>query len=230
MTTNYLRLVANSIKHWYLPLIAGVIFIGVGILVFTTPAESFVALSIVFSLSFIFSGTMDIIFSISNREELEGWGWDLTLGILNLLVGILLVIHPQISMVTLPFFVGFVVLFRSIAAIGTSLELKKYYVEDWGVLLAMGIMGAIFATILLWNPAFAGLSLVVWTALAFITLGVYSIYLSLKLKKLHDIPKQISAELKQKFKEVKGEIQLQIMNKLDEIKSGSTSSENQPGA
>jgi hypothetical protein len=36
----------------------------------------------------------------------------------------------------------------------------------------------------LWDPAFAGLSLVVWTAIALITAGIYSIYFSILLKKL----------------------------------------------
>jgi uncharacterized membrane protein HdeD (DUF308 family) len=150
---------------------------------------------------------------------MEGWGWDLSLGILSLLVGILMLIHPEISMVTLPFFVGFVLLFRSIMAIGVSLELRNYYILDWGYLLAIGIIGTMFSLILLWNPAFAGLSLVMWTALAFIALGAFSIYLSLKLKKLHDIPKTISSELKEKYNQVKDDIQRHMMNTINEMKT-----------
>ena len=219
MVTNFLKVIKNSVKHWYLPLITGILFIAVGILVFATPAESYVALSVIFSISFLITGAFDIFFSISNRNEMEGWGWDLSLGILSLLVGVLMIIHPEISMVTLPFFVGFVLLFRSIMAIGVSLELRNYYILDWGYLLAIGILGTVFSLILLWNPAFAGLSLVIWTALAFIALGAFSIYLSLKLKKLHDIPKTISSELKEKYNHVKDEIQKNIMNTINEMKT-----------
>jgi uncharacterized membrane protein HdeD (DUF308 family) len=219
MATNVLKVIKNSVKHWYLPLITGILFIAVGILVFTTPAESYVVLSVIFSFSFLITGAFDIFFSISNRNEMEGWGWDLSLGILSLLVGILMLIHPEISMVTLPFFVGFVLLFRSIMAIGVSLELRNYYILDWGYLLAIGIIGTMFSLILLWNPAFAGLSLVMWTALAFIALGAFSIYLSLKLKKLHDIPKTISSELKEKYNQVKDDVQKHIMNTINEMKT-----------
>jgi uncharacterized membrane protein HdeD (DUF308 family) len=219
MATNFLKVIKNSVKHWYLPLITGILFIAVGILVFTTPAESYVVLSVIFSFSFLITGAFDIFFSISNRNEMEGWGWDLSLGILSLLVGILMLIHPEISMVTLPFFVGFVLLFRSIMAIGVSLELRNYYILDWGYLLAIGIIGTMFSLILLWNPAFAGLSLVMWTALAFIALGAFSIYLSLKLKKLHDIPKTISSELKEKYNQVKDDIQRHMMNTINEMKT-----------
>lgn len=88
MAETFLKFVKNSVKHWYLPLIVGVLFVGVGIYMFTTPLESYVTLSVVFSLLFIFSGLSDIIFSISNRDELEGWGWTLTGGIFTLLLGL----------------------------------------------------------------------------------------------------------------------------------------------
>ncbi|WP_424351313.1 HdeD family acid-resistance protein, partial [Lutimonas sp.] len=125
-------------KYWYLPLISGLIFIGVGIYGFAQPADSYVALAFVFSLSFLIVGIMDIFFAISNRKELEGWGWDLALGILTLLIGIVLLRHPEISILTLPLFVGFTMLFRSAMAIGNSLELKKYYINEWGTLMAIG--------------------------------------------------------------------------------------------
>lgn len=215
MTQSFLKVIVNSIKHWYLPLIAGIIFIGVGIYVFAQPATAYVALSIVFSISFLVIGISDIAFAIANREEMEGWGWDLAMGILTLLIGILLIVHPEISMLTLPFFVGFVLLFRSIMAIGVSLELKKYYINDWGYLLAIGILGIIFSFILLFNPGFAGLTVTFWTAITFIVIGAYSIFLSVKLKKLHDLPKTISNDLKDKFNQVKNE----IAAKLNEVKS-----------
>jgi uncharacterized membrane protein HdeD (DUF308 family) len=210
----FLKSVKNSVKHWYLTLIIGIIFLGVGIVVFFTPLESYLALSIIFSVAFLLTGLLEIAFSISNRNELEGWGWHLALGIVTLLVGIMLVGNPAISMVTLPFFVGFVVLFRSIMAISTSLELRNYYIMDWGYLFGLGILGTIFSFMLLFNPSFAGLSLVIWTGLALVLIGIFSIYLSLKLKKLKDIPKTISAELKSKWNQIQSQITEEMENRF----------------
>jgi uncharacterized membrane protein HdeD (DUF308 family) len=207
---NFFKTVRNAVKHWYLPLIAGIIFIVVGIWVFATPAESYVALSIVFSITFLVNGIFETYFSIANKDELENWGWSLALGIMNLIVGVVLLLHPEISMTTLPFFVGFVVLYRSIMAVSFSLDLKNYGILDWGSLMVVGILGILFGFILIWNPVFAGLSLVVWTGLAFIVSGVYSIYFSLKLKKLSDLPEKISSQLKTKWQEVQSEIQNEI--------------------
>lgn len=210
MIANSLKFVNSSIKHWYLPLISGIVLVAVGIFSITKPQESYVTLAFLFSLSFLLMGVMDVFFSIANRHQLDGWGWDLAGGILSVFVGIVLLRNPEISIVTLPLFVGFTVLFKSAWAVGTALELKKYYAMEWGTLMAIGIIGFFFSFMLLFNPFFAGVSIVAWTAMAFITIGAYSIYLSLTLKKIHDIPKNISNELKSRFNQIKLDIQQEI--------------------
>ncbi|MDX2443140.1 MAG: HdeD family acid-resistance protein [Bacteroidales bacterium] len=210
MATNFFKTIKNSVKHWYLTLIVGIIFVGIGILVFFTPLESYVGLALLFSISFLVGGIFEIVFSISNRKVLDGWGWNLALGILTFLVGLVLIDNPEISMVTLPFMVGFVVLYRSIMAISLSFELRNYHIMDWGYMLGLGILGTLFSFILVFNPGFAGLSMVVWTGLAFVTVGIFNIYFSLKLKKLHDLPETISGKLKEKYNEVKEQIQQEL--------------------
>lgn len=184
MENNFLKRIQNSIKHWYLLLILGLVFIATGIWTLASPLESYEALSIVFTISFIISGILEIAFALSNRKEYDHWGWNLVFGILSLIVGIMLINNPLVSMITLPLYVGFLIMFRSFGAIGFSLDLKNYRVMEWGTLMALGILGLLFSIMLLWNPVFAGITIVVWTGLAFIASGVFNIYISLKLKKL----------------------------------------------
>ena len=184
MVDNILKTVKNSVKHWYIPLIVGLLFIALGIWTAFSPAESYLSLAIVFIWMFIAGGILEIYFAVANKEELDHWGWELTGGILTLVIGLIMAFNPAISLVTLPFYVGFVIMFRSIRAISGAIELKKYGVLDWGNLLAMGILGLIFSFILLWNPVFAGLTIVIWTGLAFMIIGGLAVYFAFKLKKL----------------------------------------------
>jgi len=211
--SNFLKTVTNTVKHWYIPLVVGLIFIGIGIYTLMSPLESYLTLSIIFSLSFLFSGLFETIFSISNRNEIDNWGWTLAFGILTFLLGVLLIMNPVISITTLPLYVGFIVLFRSIMGISYALELKNYGVLDWGNLMAIGILGLIFSLILIWNPLFAGFSIVLWTGLTLISGGVFSLYLSLKLKKIKDMPSKISKDLKDKYNAIKREIQNELKQK-----------------
>lgn len=189
MGTSPFKTVENSIKYWYLLLIAGLLYIAVGVWVFATPLSSYLALALLFSVSFLVSGIAEVVFSISNRKQLVGWGWNLSFGLVTAIIGLILLASPMLTLATLPLYVGFVVLFRSIMAMSFSIELKSYGEKQWGWLLFIGILGLIFSAILIWKPIFAGLTLVYWTGLALIMLGITSIYVSIQLNKVRKIAK-----------------------------------------
>ncbi|NLK15035.1 MAG: HdeD family acid-resistance protein [Bacteroidales bacterium] len=180
--------IEKAIKRWYLMLIVGVVFIVLGIWTFATPADAYAALSFVFAFGFLINGITEVIFAFDNRHQ--NWGWSLALGILSAIVGILLLLNPATTMVTLPYYIGFTLLFRSISGMVTAYDMKQYGILDWGTLMVTAVLGLIFSFILLWNPMFAGVSVVIWTALAFILLGCYSIYFSFKLRKLNKMMKE----------------------------------------
>lgn len=206
METLSLKSIKEAIRQWYIPLLVGIFFVIVSIVAFVWPKSSFLTLSILFALSFLFGGLSEIIFSVSNRKQMDTWGWSLAFGIITFIVGVLLVINPKLSMITLAFYIGFVLLFRSIATIGFALDIKKYGNSNLGGLLAFGILGAIFSFILIWNPAFAGLSAVIFIGLSFLFAGLFSIYLALQLRKLNKSSKKISAELRERYDELMKEI------------------------
>lgn len=201
----FLKTVRNTIKYWYLPAVIGVLFILMGAYLFSVPAATYFSLAIFFSLSFLFSGILEILFSIQNRKELEGWGWYLTSGIFSFLIGVVLVSQPGIAATALPFFVGFSLLFRSFQGLGFAFDLKNYGVMQWGNLAVLSILGIVFSFLLISNPIFAGISLVVLTAMSFIVTGVYAIVLSFQLKKLKSFPGKLKNELKDKIESLKEE-------------------------
>ena len=181
MENNYLD---RTVKHWYLPLIMGIVLMIMGLWVFGTPVASYIALSIIFAVTFFVTGILEIVHAVENRKEMEQWGWSLAGGVLDLILGILLMAQVEVSMLVLAFVVGFGVLFRSIFAIGHAIESKKRQFKGWGYLLFLGILGLIFSFILIWNPIFAGLTIVFYTGMAFVMVGLFQIILSLGLRSL----------------------------------------------
>ncbi len=206
METSFLKTIKNTIKHWYIPLLVGIFFVIVSIVAFTSPAGSLLALSLLFALSFLFSGLSEVIFSVANKDQLDNWGWSLAFGIITLVVGILLLINPALSLTALAFYIGFVVLFRSISTIGFAMDIKKYGNKNWGGLLVLGIIGTIVSFILIWNPLFAGMSVIVLVALNFLFAGLFSIFLSFQLRKLHKSSKKISTKLIERYDNLMREI------------------------
>ncbi|GGW28550.1 HdeD family acid-resistance protein [Arenibacter certesii] len=212
MDTLFLKSIKKAIKNWYIPLLVGVLFVIISIVAFTAPLSSLLTLAILFAMSFLFGGISEIIFSLINRDQLDNWGWTLGFGIITFIVGILLLINPALSVSTLAFYVGFIILFRSIAAISLALDIKEYGSTNWGALLGLGILGAIFSFILIWNPLFAGMSVVLLVGLSFLFAGLFSIYFSLQLKKLHKHTKTISSELRQRYEALSEEIRREWNN------------------
>ncbi len=109
----FLKTIKNTVKYWYVPSIIGAILILLGGYLFSVPLATYMTLAILFSISFVITGGLEVYFSIQNKDELEGWGWYLASGIISLVLGIILIIKPQTAAATLPFFIGFTLLFRS---------------------------------------------------------------------------------------------------------------------
>lgn len=206
MELSLLKSLKKTIKHWYIPLLVGIFFIIVSGVSFTWPESSLLALSLLFAISFLLGGISEIVFSLANREQLDNWGWSLAFGIVTSIVGVLLMLNPALSITTLAFYIGFVVLFRSISTIGFAMDIKKYGSKNWGALLGLGIIGTIVSFILIWNPIFAGLSVVILIALSFLFAGLFNIFLSFQLRKLHKSSKTISAKLVERYDDLMKEI------------------------
>ena len=206
MELSLIKSLKKTIKHWYIPLLVGIFFIVVSVVSFAWPASSLLALSLLFAISFLLGGFSEIVFSLANREQLDNWGWSLAFGIVTSIVGILLMLNPALSITTLAFYIGFVVLFRSISTIGFAMDIKKYGSKNWGALLGLGIIGTIVSFILIWNPIFAGLSVVILIALSFLFAGLFNIFLSFQLRKLHKSSKTISAKLVERYDDLMKEI------------------------
>ena len=69
METEIIKKAKNVTKHWYLSLILGILFICVGIWVFRTPLESYLTLSILFSVTIFISGISEIIYSVDKPQR-----------------------------------------------------------------------------------------------------------------------------------------------------------------
>lgn len=212
MNNSHLKSITNTVKNWYIPLVVGILFIVVGILAFSLPEATYLTLSLLFSVSFLIAGIFETVFSIANRKHMDNWGWSLFFGLATFIFGFVMTLQPELSMLMLAAFVGFTLLFRSIAAISFSIDIKSYGVSQWGLLLALGIVGIILSFILIIDPKIAGATIVAWTGLTFIAVGVFNIFLSLQLRKVKQISKGISKDLKDRFEAISKEIKEELFD------------------
>lgn len=175
----------QSVKNWWMSLILGVLYVGVALCLIFSPLGSYIALSIVFSISMLISGILEIFFAISNKKHVSSWGWYLAGGIIDLILGIYLVAYPIVSMEIIPFIIAFWLMFRGFSATGYSMDLKRYGTREWGWYMALGIFAILCSLLILWQPAVGVLYAVYMISFTFLIIGLFRIMLSFELKNLH---------------------------------------------
>lgn len=181
---NLVNTIRSAIKHWWAFLIIGITLSFLGLMVVRHPGESYLALNIYFSIALFVTGLSQTAFAISNRNTMKGWGWYLAGGILEIVLGLVLLTHPRLSMAVLPVVVGIWLMFRGFSLIGISTDMRGLGLKNWGWFLAAGILTAVFSFFIIVNPFVGMITIVTWTALATFIAGGINFYLAYQLRKI----------------------------------------------
>ena len=148
-----------GVKNWWVSLLLGLLYILIAICLMFTPLASYVALSVLFSVSMFVSGTLEILFAVTNRKNISSWGWYLASGIIDLILGF--------------------------ASTGYAMDLKRYGTRNWGWYMAFGVLAILCSIGIIWQPGLGALSLVYMIAYTLLIIGIFRVMLSFELKSLH---------------------------------------------
>ena len=177
-----LETVGSGIKNWWWFLVKGLLFIAAGIAIFVHPVAGYEGLSILFTIVIITSGIAQVVFATSNKALYRGWGWTLVSGILDIAIGIYLAMYPLLTMATLPFFVGFWLIFKSFYLMGASFDLNDLGLSGWGWLFFGGFLVLLAGFYIIYYPVAGAVGLGAVSGTAFILAGILYSILSFKLK------------------------------------------------
>lgn len=171
----------QSFKYWWLGIIVGILSIVFGIWIFRNPIESYLGLAMYFSIMFILIGISEIINAFTGKRHRQ-WGWSLTMGILDFVIGFLLLYNLAWAADILPYVVAFILMFKGIDFIGYATQMQTQRIANWGWLLFAGILTVLFSFLIIFHPLFGVFNIIVWTGLAFIFGGISAIIFSLTVR------------------------------------------------
>jgi uncharacterized membrane protein HdeD (DUF308 family) len=180
----------KSVKHWYLNLILGSIYIIVSIWVFVKPETAYISLPMVFSIALLLTGALEIIFYIQNTDFLDECGLYFPMGILDIPVSISIIIltfisKPQDSTEALTLIMGYVFLYRIVKLIVWSTELKNYGTRNLGWVFFGFVVGIILSFFYVLNQTFFPMTLLFCASFALLLIGISEIHFSFVLRKLN---------------------------------------------
>src|SRR3954447_24693723 len=90
-------------RLWYLLLAAGVISVGVGVLVLAYPDPSLNVLCVILGIYLLVAGVLSIVVTFSDEDRSSA---GMLLGILALIAGIVVIRHPSQSLVAVALAIG----------------------------------------------------------------------------------------------------------------------------
>lgn len=173
-------------KYWWVPLITGLLSIGIGVWCLCNPVASLSALSIVFAWLIFAAGIFNLSFAVSNAKRFPNWGWALGLGLLEVICGVWMIFLPQAVLTTVFIYaIGFYLIFAAINAICDACTFYGYS-RDWlGWIIALLLVTLLFAVIFMAGPIGGGIAVWLYIGISFITFGIYRLVLSAKIRRLN---------------------------------------------
>lgn len=101
--------------------------------------------------------------------------FDLFLGVVLVLLGIFLLVTPQVLVSVIPVTLGVYILVDSIAAVKRALDMKALGFDKWWISFLAAVLLAAFGVVMILRPFKAVESLVVFIGLGFVFDGVYTL-------------------------------------------------------
>ena len=183
MTQNIVQTARKAVNNWWVPILIGIGLVLLGIWVFRNPAGTLMGLAWFFTIMLLISSVTSILFALTNREVLNGWGWTLVGGVLELLIAIIFLRNPELAGLALNFLVGFWIMFRGVTLTSMAMEMREYGIPQWGWLLTGGILASLLAFCILLDIRAGAITVAIWTGMALIMAGIVHILLGTLLRK-----------------------------------------------
>ena len=163
---------------WWLILIEGILAIIIGILLFTSTAQTMAGLVIFLGLYWLIKGIFDII---SIFVDHTAWGWKLFIGIIGILAGIVILRHPIVSTAVIPAIFTWVLGFYAIVA-GIVMLIQAFKGGGWGIGI-MGVIGILIGIFLLANTLLSAKILIWLSGFVLVFGGIAAIVIAFKARK-----------------------------------------------
>ena len=174
-------------RHWWVPVIRGIAAIVFGVIAFTHPVMAIATLVLLFGAWVLIDGIFRIVAAIRHRGSDPDWAWQLVIGIIGIIVGLLTFHAPQITALALVIYIAAWALMIGASEIVMAVKLRHEIKGEWFLIL-MGLASIVFAVLLLWNPV-AGAAAVIWLIAWYaVVLGILAIFFGFSLRSLRALP------------------------------------------
>ncbi|WP_428897958.1 putative membrane protein HdeD [Parelusimicrobium proximum] len=164
--------------------ISGIICILIGIFTLAYPIATMLTLALVLGIGILSSGVVYLISYFTEKDKMYSPGWVLTQGILDTLIGIILLCNLGATIEAMPYLIAFWAIFAAIIRISAAFNAKSLGLAKWWLPLITGILALLLGLLIVYTPIIGAVFILSYVSVFFIFMGLMTITEAFVLKKL----------------------------------------------
>lgn len=134
------------------PFIIGLTFLIIGMITYFNLVKEINTMKTIFSIIFMISGVLEILFSVRNKSIFTNWKWSFSFGLLTYIIGILLISEPFTNQDITSFYIGIYFIFRAIFSINFGIEFFERNSSSAYIMIGLGFLLIFLGFSLVWLP------------------------------------------------------------------------------
>jgi uncharacterized membrane protein HdeD (DUF308 family) len=168
-------------KHWWSPVLRGLVAIVVGIIALALPGITLSILVTLFGIYSLIDGIAAVMAAYRSSTMGERWGALLFEGVAGIIAGAVMFLWPAITALVLIYLIGAWALLTGVLELVAAVRLRKHIAGEW--LLALGgIASVLFGVLVLAVPLAGALAIALWVGIYSLVFGVILIGFGFRLR------------------------------------------------
>jgi len=170
-------------KNWWALLFKGILTMAFGIFLLLSPEPAAKVFSVIAGIIIGVSGLFLISGSISHMRANYEWTWWLLEGLVDLIIGILVIFNPLQMASVVVILIALWIILMGIIQLITSINIQ-YYMTGNVILVMVGIVAIIFGILILLNPERGVMGVIMLVGIFALFYGISQAYISFLLRKI----------------------------------------------
>jgi uncharacterized membrane protein HdeD (DUF308 family) len=167
---------------WWMLLIRAVLTLAFGVVALASPGIALLVLVYVFGTYAVLEGLAAVSFGIRARRSEPHWGWSVAQGVISVLAGLVALVWPGPTAVTLLFLIAVWAVVLGVTEIGEAFAARRRGDDSWGWMLGAAALNIIVGVLLLVWPG-SGILTLLWLVGVFaLASGVVGIGRALRVR------------------------------------------------
>jgi uncharacterized membrane protein HdeD (DUF308 family) len=133
-------------------LLISVILVFFSIFMILKPGVSVIALIVSLGVIVLLDGIIHIISYLRIKKEFKSFNIELIRGIMNFIIGLIIIINPSIFTNFLPIIIGVWIVIQSIVKLQFAFNMKKAEDKNWLIILLFAIITLIIGLVVIFYP------------------------------------------------------------------------------